>query len=69
MKILLVEDDVNLALGVEYALKNEGSDTSVASTVAKARELLTGSYDLALLDVMLSKYNQHDQHEHYRPHL
>lgn len=53
MHILLVEDDANLALGVEYALKNEGFGISVAGTAAKARELLPQGFDLALLDVML----------------
>ena len=53
MNILLVEDDANLALGVEYALKNEGYSVSIASNVSKAKELLGQSYDLALLDVML----------------
>jgi two-component system, OmpR family, response regulator RegX3 len=53
MKILLVEDDVNLALGVEYALKNEDFDVSVANTAAQAKELLPQGFDLALLDVML----------------
>jgi two-component system, OmpR family, response regulator RegX3 len=53
MNILLVEDDANLALGVEYALKNEGFTTSVASTVSQAQKLLEQCYDLALLDVML----------------
>lgn len=53
MKILLVEDDANLALGVEYALKNEGFDLCVAGTAARAKELLAQGYDLALLDVML----------------
>lgn len=53
MNILLVEDDANLALGVEYALKNEGFGVSVAGTAAKARELLKQGFDLALLDIML----------------
>lgn len=53
MNILLVEDDVNLALGVEYALKNEGYTVFTARTVAKARQLLPQGFDLALLDVML----------------
>lgn len=53
MNILLVEDDANLALGVEYALKNEGFAVGVAGSAAKARELLSQGFDLALLDVML----------------
>jgi two-component system, OmpR family, response regulator RegX3 len=53
MNILLVEDDANLALGVEYALQNEGFAISVAGTAARAAELLPQGFDLALLDVML----------------
>lgn len=53
MNILLVEDDANLALGVEYALKNEGFSVTVAGTAAKAREQLSQGFDLALMDVML----------------
>jgi DNA-binding response OmpR family regulator len=53
MNILLVEDDANLAAGVEYALKNEGFAVSVAGTAAKARELLSQGFNLALLDVTL----------------
>ncbi len=53
MNILLVEDDTNLALGVEYALKNEGYSVSIAGTTTKAKELLAQSYDLVLLDVTL----------------
>jgi DNA-binding response OmpR family regulator len=54
MDILLVEDDANLALGVEYALRNEGFNVSVAGTAASARKLLLSqNYDLALLDIML----------------
>lgn len=53
MDILLVEDDANLALGVEYALRNEGFGVHVAGTAARARELLAERFDLALLDIML----------------
>ena len=53
MQILLVEDDRNLSLGVEYALKSEGFAVSPAATLAEARACLNQSYDLVLLDVML----------------
>lgn len=53
MKILLVEDDANLALGVEYALRNEGFEIAAAGTATRALELLPQGFDLALLDVML----------------
>ena len=52
--ILLVEDDNNLALGLEYALTNEGYNVKVAKNLSEAR----GNFDeknikLILLDVML----------------
>lgn len=60
MRILLVEDDANLALGVEYALKNEGFDVVVAPTALKARAALEEKFDLALLDVMLPDGSGYD---------
>ena len=30
-KIMMVEDDRNLALGIEYALKNEGFEVAAAT--------------------------------------
>lgn len=53
-KILMVEDDRNLALGIEYALKNEGFAVEAASNLAKAREIAAkDDFDLILLDIML----------------
>ena len=53
-KILMVEDDRNLALGIEYALKNEGFEVTPAGNLSKARELTAAEdYDLILLDIML----------------
>lgn len=53
-KILMVEDDANLALGIEYALKNEGFQVAAAGNLAKARELSAeDDFDLILLDIML----------------
>lgn len=53
-KILVVEDDQNLALGIQYALKNEGFEAEVADRVKPAQELLEkGKYDMVLLDIML----------------
>ena len=53
MNILLVEDDVNLALGVEYALKAEGFCVSGARNLEQARAFLKQEFDLVLLDVAL----------------
>lgn len=51
--ILLVEDDFALAMGTEYALQTEGYHVIRAGSIAGARESLSQSIDLILLDVML----------------
>ncbi|MGC9321300.1 MAG: response regulator transcription factor [Kosmotogaceae bacterium] len=58
LRILLVEDDENLANGISYALTQEGWTTTLAGNVLYALELLeSGDFDLALLDVMLPDGN------------
>lgn len=53
-KILLVEDDESLALGIEFTLKDEGYLVQVAKTLAESRKLFyTENFDLILLDVNL----------------
>lgn len=53
-RILLVEDDATLAMGVEYSLKNEGYEVDVANNVASAKTLIDEKeYILIILDVML----------------
>lgn len=60
-KILLVEDDSTLAIGLEYSLKNEGYEIDVANNLFKARELFSvGNYQLILLDVMLPDGNGYE---------
>lgn len=53
MDVLLVEDDANLAIGIEYALKSEGFDVTKAASCAEARRLINCGTDFVLLDVML----------------
>lgn len=55
MNILLVEDDVSLALGIEYALKKEGFNITCVETISKAGLALKTPdlFDIILLDVML----------------
>ena len=54
VKVLLVEDDATLAMGMEYTLKNEDFDVIVASTLNEAREHIENcEIDLVLLDLML----------------
>jgi two-component system, OmpR family, response regulator VicR len=52
--ILFVEDDATIAMGVEYSLKQDGFQVSLADCLADARDLLKRNpYDLVLLDLGL----------------
>lgn len=52
--VLLIEDDMMIASGITYALEMEGYETCLATTVAKARELIGEKcFDLAILDMQL----------------
>ncbi len=57
-KILIVEDEKNIAMVLAYNIKKEGFDCDIAydgeDGLTKA---ITGSYDLILLDIMLPKMN------------
>lgn len=53
-KILIVEDDKTIAMGIEYSLLQEGFAADVAHTVAAAvTQIEQTAYDLVLLDVAL----------------
>jgi len=53
-RILVVEDEPGIALGLEDDLKMEGYEVeTVADGIAAARRALEGPFDLILLDVML----------------
>ena len=52
--ILFVEDDVTIGMGVEYSLKQDGFQVSLAYRLEEARDLLKHiPYDLVLLDLGL----------------
>ena len=54
MKLLIVEDQIDLSSNIQSYLSNEGYRCEAVSTLAKASEKLYGySYDLVLLDLML----------------
>lgn len=54
MKILFVEDDLPLALGMEYTLKQEGFDVIHAKNLSEARDKYKNNeFNIILLDVML----------------
>ena len=58
MKILLIEDDETLSMGIEYSLKNEGHDVAVANKLSSARSIESSeSFDFILLDVALPDGN------------
>lgn len=60
-RLLLVEDDMSLALGIEFTLKDEGYDVIVASTVKEAKEIISKEkLDLIILDVNLPDGNGYD---------
>lgn len=60
-KILLVEDDDALAMGLLFTLEGEGYDTAHAACAAQARRLLVEEDpDLILLDVLLPDGNGYD---------
>jgi DNA-binding response OmpR family regulator len=52
--ILFVEDDATISMGVEYSLKQDGFQVSLAYRLDEARDLLKRSpFDLVLLDLGL----------------
>ena len=54
LKILFVEDDLPLSLGMEYTLKQEGFDVVHAKNLSEARvQYKNNKFDIILLDVML----------------
>ena len=54
MKVLFVEDDPSIAMGLEYSLTQEGYDICVCRQVSEALEALDReTFDLCLLDVTL----------------
>lgn len=60
-KILLVEDDKTIALGLEYSLRQESYEVSVCHDVHSALNILgEHSYDLAILDLSLPDGNGYE---------
>ncbi len=55
-RILLIEDDKNIVLGLEFLLKKQ-YDLTIAYSKKEALEQLTRHYDLILLDIMLGDGN------------
>lgn len=54
MKLLLVEDNESIILGLEYLLEGEGYEYKTAKTFGEAQALFNSEYfDMALLDISL----------------
>ena len=61
LRLLLVEDDRTISLGLEYALTEEGFAVTICYDVSSALEkIATEGFDLALLDISLPDGNGFD---------
>lgn len=61
IKILLVEDDMTLAMGIEYSLKVEGYQVDIGKSFVKGKELIDkNDYNLVILDIGLPDGNGFD---------
>ena len=58
-RILIVDDEPNIVISLEYLMKREGWETTVAADGEAALDALGGAPppDLVILDVMLPKLN------------
>lgn len=66
-RLLLVEDDEALALGIEFTLKDEGYEVERAATVMESKSLISEKeFDLILLDVNLPDGNGYELCKHIR---
>lgn len=59
-KLLLVEDDNSLAIGILYAFKDEGFECVHAQTKTEAKALFNESYNIVILDVELPDGSGYD---------
>ncbi len=61
MRVLVVDDEVNVITGVRRALVGEGYDVDTAADGRRGLELaLSGAYDVIVLDVMLPGLNGYE---------
>ncbi len=67
MKLLVVEDDSTIALGLEYSLQQEGYTVNVCDSVKRAMEFSqTEHFDLYLLDLTLPDGNGYEICKHLK---
>lgn len=61
VEILLVEDDITLGMGIEYTLKSEGYNVSLAGSKKQALEKIeVKEFDLYIVDITLPDGNGFD---------
>ncbi len=61
MKILILEDDQSIGMGLEYSISNEGYEVDLAPSVKKANELIEeNEYSLFILDLTLPDGSGYD---------
>lgn len=60
MSILLVEDDAPLAMAIDYTLKKQGFQVTMAKSIKEAYALYDSTIDIILLDVTLPDGNGFD---------
>lgn len=67
MKVLIVEDNADLALNIQEFLQKEGYVCESSNTVSQAQEkLITFQYDCIILDIMLPDGNGLDLLKHIK---
>lgn len=66
-RLLLVEDDQSLALGIEFALKDEGYEVVTAGTLEEGKKRFElGKFDLIILDINLPDGSGYELCKHIR---
>ena len=61
MKILILEDDQSIGMGLEYSVSNEGYEVDLAPSVKRANELIEeNEYSLFILDLTLPDGSGYD---------
>lgn len=65
MKILLIEDNEMIIKALKYLLESHEYYVDVATSIKEAKEKITNTYDLIILDVMLPDGNGLDFFKEY----
>ncbi|MDH5371935.1 MAG: response regulator [Acidimicrobiia bacterium] len=69
IRVLIVDDEPNIVISLEFLMRQEGYEVAVAADGDEALELLEGFRpDLVLLDVMMPKMSGFDVLQRIRTH-